>query len=52
MKYLLVQVWKKAGMRAKVGVFILSGKFDTLEEAQTAREQTESPEYFEIIQGW
>ncbi|HEY3385372.1 MAG TPA: hypothetical protein VGK46_02615 [Saprospiraceae bacterium] len=52
MKYLLVKVWKKVGMRARAGTFEVFDTFDTLEEAQYAREKQEYPNDFQIIQGW
>lgn len=52
MKYILIQVFKPAGLRSQSSTFVMSGKFDTLEEAQSTRDQKDNPDHFIIIQGW
>jgi hypothetical protein len=54
MKYLLIQVYKRAGLggRALASTFAMRGEFDTLQEAEEAKSEQEEPILYRIIQAW
>lgn len=54
MKYLLIQVYKHAGLggRSLASTFAMLGEFDTLQEAEEARCEKEDQKLYRIIQAW